>query len=101
MLFTCPDQPNKSVYASIDDLAGADDDGIQLKSGAKYHFNIDGRSKHDVQTLFAHWTSGVCVSAVPTGGFTQPTAVPGFSARPNPPPQHVPAPSLGHIDTHR
>jgi TIR domain len=69
MVFTCPDKPNKSVYAAIDDIAGADGEGVILNSGQKYHFKIQGMNGQQVQALFAQWSSGVCKSPSQRGGF--------------------------------
>ena len=53
--FICPSDPRKAFSAPLSDVRGPEDDGIQLVSGEKYHFKIEGHDKDTMRTLFQTW----------------------------------------------
>jgi hypothetical protein len=53
--FVCPSNPGKSFSATLAEVKGPEDDGIQLRSGEKYHFKIEGRDKDTMRSLFETW----------------------------------------------
>jgi hypothetical protein len=53
--FTCPKNAKKSFSFPVNQIQAADNDGIKLKSGDKYHFKIDGKPKQETQDIFLQW----------------------------------------------
>ena len=55
LVFTCPDNPGKSLSIPTGQIAEVDDDGV-LASGEKFHFDIQSLAgKRQVHDLFAEW----------------------------------------------
>lgn len=52
LVFTCPDE---TLRITLNEIASADDNGIRLSSGKKYHFTIPGMSKDAQKALFRNW----------------------------------------------
>jgi hypothetical protein len=57
LLFRCPKQADLDV--PIGEIAGANKDGVLLKSGEKYHFAIANRTKDQAEAIFITWLSKV------------------------------------------
>ncbi len=55
--FDCPHGAGLNFPVAI--IAKAHKDGIELKSGEKYHFTIENRSKEQVEAIFLSWVSTV------------------------------------------
>jgi hypothetical protein len=54
--FTCP-PPNesKSVISTADQVKTVDKNGIELRSGEKYHFHVNDLSEEQIEKLFSDW----------------------------------------------
>jgi hypothetical protein len=57
LAFTCPGRPDSGLQVAINQIASADDNGVRLTSGKKYHFTIVGMNKGAERALFADWLS--------------------------------------------
>jgi hypothetical protein len=55
LAFTCLDDPSGSMQIALNQIGGADENGVRLLSGKKYHFSIRGMTKGAEQTLFLNW----------------------------------------------
>jgi hypothetical protein len=61
--FTCPGDEGKSFFVALNDIRGADNDGIITTSGSKYHFDkVAGGGKDYTEQLFAEWLAHVHVA---------------------------------------
>jgi len=56
LLFSCP---KAELNLPVSSIARAHKDGIELKSGEKYHFAIANRTKEQVEAIFLSWVSTV------------------------------------------
>jgi len=55
LVFTCPDNPKKSLTLPLAQITRADDDGIAA-SDEKYHFDIPSvAGKKQIHELFGEW----------------------------------------------
>jgi hypothetical protein len=57
LVFSCPDDSEETLRVAFNQIASADDNGIKLTSGKKYHFTIAGMSKDAERSLFRNWLS--------------------------------------------
>ena len=55
--FSCPKQGDLDFPVAR--IAKAHKDGIELKSGEKYHFTIENRTKEQVEAIFLSWVNTV------------------------------------------
>jgi hypothetical protein len=55
LVFRCSDDPGGSFQVALADIEAVDSNGIRLRSGKKYHFDIAGMSKDGEEQLFANW----------------------------------------------
>lgn len=55
LAFSCPDDSSETLRVTLNEIASADDNGIRLTSGKKYHFTIPGMSKDAAKALFRNW----------------------------------------------
>lgn len=55
LAFTCLDDPSGSMQIALNQIGAADENGVRLLSGKKYHFSIRGMTKDAEQTLFLNW----------------------------------------------
>jgi hypothetical protein len=55
LVFSCPDDSEETLRVAFNQIASADDNGIKLTSGKKYHFTIAGMSKDAERSLFRNW----------------------------------------------
>jgi hypothetical protein len=62
--FSCPDQPDLNF--PVDTIAKVHKDGVVLKSGEKYHFDIANHTKDQAEAIFESWLSRV-QQGEPTG----------------------------------
>ena len=59
LAFNCPDDADETLRVTVNEIASADDNGIRLASGKKYHFTIPGMSKDAEKALFRNWFNRV------------------------------------------
>lgn len=59
LFFTCPGNSGDGIDVAVNQIDGADDNGIRLFSGKKYHFTIQGMSKSGERQLFSDWLNRV------------------------------------------
>lgn len=52
--FTCPTGSEAPLHFAVAEIKGAHSNGIELKSGEKYHFDLQ-KSKAEEQELFTNW----------------------------------------------
>jgi hypothetical protein len=55
LAFTCLDDPRGSMQIARSQIGAADENGVRLLSGKKYHFSIRGMTKSAEQALFLNW----------------------------------------------
>ena len=55
--FNCPH--GNGLNLPVGSIAKAHKDGIELKSGEKYHFTIENRTKEQVEAIFLSWVNTV------------------------------------------
>jgi hypothetical protein len=59
LVFNCPGDSDETLRVTVNEIASADDNGIRLTSGKKYHFTIPGMSKDAQKALFRNWFTRV------------------------------------------
>ena len=57
LVFRCPTDVAKDVAVARAEVKGADDDGVELLSGKKYHFDVEGKGKDATHRMFVDWVS--------------------------------------------
>lgn len=59
LVFNCPGNQEAEIQVALDQIESADDNGVRLMSGKKYHFTISGMDKSGERALFADWLNRV------------------------------------------
>ncbi len=57
--FVCNDDPHGSVQIAVNEISSADENGVRLNSGKKFHFTITGMNKPSEQALFSDWLNRI------------------------------------------
>jgi hypothetical protein len=55
LAFNCSDDPAGSMQIALNQIGSADENGVRLLSGKKYHFSIRGMTKSGEEALFLNW----------------------------------------------
>lgn len=54
--FTCDSGTDGALHVAVDEIKGASSNGIELKTGEKYHFDLQ-RGKGEEQAIFRNWVA--------------------------------------------
>ena len=54
--FTCDSGTDGALHVAVDEIKGANSNGIELKTGEKYHFDLQ-MGKGEEQAIFRNWVS--------------------------------------------
>jgi hypothetical protein len=55
LAFNCLDDPGGSVQIPVNQIGAADENGVRLLSGKKFHFSIRGMTRSGEEALFLNW----------------------------------------------